>query len=83
MLRSLWSRLSSTDDNGTASDDQGKSGDSDAGESDDSGGGFLPSRLDASVLLSHGGPRPERRPAEENQIPEEEHDALKEYHNKK
>lgn len=81
MLRAIWSWLNSTDGVETATD-EGESG-GDSGESDDSDSGFLRSRLDASVLSSHGGPRAESQPVEEANIPDEEYEALKKRHRRK
>ncbi len=81
MLRAIWSWLNSTDEVETAADDEESGGGS--GESDDSDSGFLRSRLDVSVLSSHGGPHPESQPVEEATIPDEEYEALEERHQRK
>lgn len=81
MLRAIWSWLTSTDEVETAADNEESGGGS--GEGDDSDSGFLRSRLDASVLSSHGGPRPENQPVEEANIPDEEYEALEERHQRK
>lgn len=78
MLRALWSRLNSTDGGETAADE-----DDEDEESDDSDSGFLRSRLDASVLSTHGGPHPESQPVEETRVSEEEYEALEERHQRK
>jgi hypothetical protein len=79
MLRSLWSWLTAGE-----SGEQSSEG-TEPDETGDDGSGFLPSRLDASVLFTHGGPRPEQTPEseDEREALEAEMEAIEEFHEKK